>query len=256
MRHQIYILLISLLIINCNNESKEDTESENLFRDNIDLESVSLNKNLLQEKTLDSINDDSNTAKKTEQNVKIISKTQYLKDFLSEPINLIDFKKRYGPSNSGQLKANKYYYKPKDEGFYYKYMLFNGLGFGKNPMRYLNGKIMSEGDLFNSFQIYVYHFGHTGSFDFYDKNEVLIGFRSAGMHEALGKANLTGKTLQEIEALFGNDYIEAGNIIIYQYNNRVLSLKLKSSKVEWIKYYHQSSKVEKEKIPEHLIIFN
>lgn len=250
------VLLLALILYSCVNEEKEDAEYENLFPDKVDLESVSLNKNLLQKKTHDTINDGSDIEKRTEQNEKIIPKTEYLKDFLSEPINLIEFKKKYGSSNSGQLKPNKYYYKPEDEGFYYKYMLFNSLGFRKNPMRYLNGKIMSEGDLFKSFQIYVYHFGNTGSFDFYDKNEVLIGFRSAGIHEALGKANLVGKTLQEIEELFGNDYIVMGNIKIYQHNNRVLSLKLNSSKVEWIKYYHQSSKVEKEKIPEHLIIFN
>jgi hypothetical protein len=122
-------------------------------------------------------------------------------------------------------------------------------------MRYLNGKFMDEGALLREFQIYVYHFGKNQGFDFYNDDEVLVGFSCAGIHEALGRANIIGKSLQEIEELFGSEYIDCDSIKIYQHNNRVLSLKLKSSKVEWIKYFHQSSKVEKGKIPDHLIMF-
>ncbi len=230
MKQLIFISLISLLLINCNNEPKENAKSEDLIPDKVDL------------------------AEETEQNEKISPKTQYLNDFLLDPINLNEFKKKYGPSNSGACCSGiptNWLYKPENEGFYYQYMLFNLRG-----MSYLNGKIMGEGEQLRKFQIYVYHFGKNRDFDFYNDDEVLIGYSCAGMHEALGQTNIVGKSWQEIEEQFGNDYIDLDSIKIYQYNNRILSLKLKSSKVEWVKYFHQSSKVEKEKIPEHLIIFN
>ncbi|PLX20249.1 MAG: hypothetical protein C0599_09405 [Salinivirgaceae bacterium] len=233
MRHQIFILLISFLLINCNSESKEK---------------------VVHEQTFDSIKDDSEIGRKTSQNEEINPKTQYLKSFLLEPINLIEFKNKYGPSNSGGCCSGipiKWLYKPEKEGFYYQYMLFRQL----KGMRYVNGKIMGEGELFKNFKIYVYHFGENRDFDFYNNDEELIGFSCAGIHEALGQANIVGKSLEEIEELFGNEYIEFDSLKIYYLENRVLSLKLKSSKVEWFKYFNHSSKLEEDKIPEHLIKF-
>ena len=231
MRRQITRLLKSLLFTNCNNASKEDAKSENILPDKVD------------------------STKIAEPDEEIITKTKYLKDFLLEPINLIDFKSKYGPSNSGGCcsgNPKEWMYKPEKEGFYYQYMLFRKL----NEMQLANGKVMNETEQFRKFQIYVYHFGKNKEFDFFSDNEVLIGFSCAGIHEALGRANIVGKSFQEIEELFGNEFIDCDSIKIYQHDNRVISLKFKSSKVEWIKYFHQSSRVEKEKIPEHLIRFN
>ena len=182
-----------------------------------------------------------------------------IQSLLMDPIDLSEFKKSYGPSNSGAGCSEfptEWRHQPEKKGFYYEYMFFWKL---RREIRFLDGGPMSEGELFRNFKINVYHLGDNSEFDFYDNNEVLIGIRSAGSHEALGKLNLVGKSLKEIDSLFGNDYIEKKNVRIYHYNKRVLSLQFKTiqhvDKVESFIYSHLSRELDASNIPDMLLNF-
>ena len=182
-----------------------------------------------------------------------------IQSLLMEPIDLKEFKKSYGPSNSGAGCSEfptEWRHQPEKKGFYYQYMLFHKL---QEDMRYLDGKTMNEYDLFKNFRLFVYRFGDNGEFDFYDNTEVLIGLRSSGAHEALGKLNLVGKSLKELDEFFGNDYIEKKNVRIYHYNKRVLSLQITKiqdvEKVESLIYLHLSKELDKNNIPDMLLNF-
>ncbi len=93
--------------------------------------------------------------------VKPTKQNDALAAFLSVPIDLITFKIKKGPSNSGSFKASHWIYRPKEPGFFYQYKLF------VTPTRY------SEGERFRGFSIVVYKFGKEIG-DYYDSKEIYM----------------------------------------------------------------------------------
>jgi len=238
MRYSIVIPIILSILTSCYDTSKKPTEKSN---------SISIRNT-----------DDPSKLHYQQDSIKDLP-SSYIQSLLMSPIDLPEFKKSYGASNSGAGCSEfpiEWRHKPEKKGFYYEYMFFNKL---KRKIRFLDGGPMNESELFRNFKINVYHFGDNPEFDFYDNNEVLIGIRSAGSHEALGKLNLVGKSLKEIDSLFGNDYIEKKNVRIYHYNKRVLSLQFKTiqhvDKVESFIYLHLSRELDASNIPDMLLNF-
>ncbi len=250
MKNLIPVVYFSVILFSCTNSSDTKNESSGSIEDPND--SVSTVNTIHPDRKTDTIKVVDDTTVSIDLKEENISNTAFFERFLMEPINLSEFKNKYGPSNSGACCTGspENLHEPPKDGFYYQYMFFWKLA----SMRYSDGSAMSEGDLFMSFQIYVYHFGNNHDFDFFNNDEILIGLSCAGSHPGLGQANLVAKSLSEIEKLFGNDYIDLDSIKIYQYNNRVLSLKFNSSKVESYKYFHLSSMVSKNKVPKALLI--
>ena len=180
--------------------------------------------------------------------LKVVVEKSYLESFLENPIDFQQFKKDYGPSNSGGINGGPLY-KPDSVGMYLRFMLFNG---NRDRNRKLG---ISEGQKFKELQFYVYRYGKTVG-DFFNTNEILVGFKCKFKDPSVKKADLVGKTKKEINVLFGNEYIRYKNYRIYEKNNRVLSLCFDGQIVLWTKYYHLMSPVHKDNIPELLLEFN
>ena len=159
--------------------------------------------------------------------VKPTKQNHELAVFLSVPIDLITFKNKKGPSNSSQLKASSkttsWIYRPKNQGFFYQYMLF------PTPTRY------SEGERFFGFSVVVYKFGKKIG-DYYDSNETLIAIWSRLNDPDLGQANFVGRFVSEVKARFGEPSAVVGDVLIYHFNGRALSVHTKDGAVDWFKY--------------------
>ena len=161
--------------------------------------------------------------------------------FLSAPIDLIAFKNKKGPSNSGSIKASPWIYKPKEPGFFYRYMLFT------TPMRY------SEGERFFGFSVVVYKFGKEIG-DYYDSNETLVAIWCRLNDPDLGQANLVGRFASEIKTRFGKPFTVIGDVLIYHSNGRALSVHTKDGVVDWFKYVRLSRDIDTPKaVPEPLL---
>ncbi len=176
-----------------------------------------------------------------------ISNDTTIQDFLINPIDFQQFKEDNGPSNSGT--ANKTgLYKPNQAGMYLRFMLFQG-----NRARIKKLKLPDSFGM-TELQFFVYRFG-TEVGDFYDSNELLVGIKCRIRDPALGQANLVGKHITLIEKQFGKDFIQHDNCIIYQYQNRVLSLNIQGGNVSWFKYLYLAEPVTSNNIPKRLLKF-
>ncbi|MBU0768569.1 MAG: hypothetical protein KJ687_05730 [Proteobacteria bacterium] len=151
--------------------------------------------------------------------------------FLSVPIDLITFKIKKGPSNSGSFKASHWIYRPKEPGFFYQYKLF------VTPTRY------SEGERFRGFSIVVYRFGKEIG-DYYDSKEKLLAIWCRLRDPDLGQADLVGRFLPEIKARFGEPFAVVGDILIYHRHGRALSVHTKDGTVDWFKYVRLSRDID------------
>jgi len=166
-----------------------------------------------------------------------------LSALLLAPIDLPEFKRIKGPSNSSVMHANRDFYKPDREGFYYWYALFKG------PSK------QSESKRLRGFRLIVYKYG-TEAGDFYDRNEELIAIKSRFSDPHLGKLNLVGVSVDSIRKRFGAPFAAIDGLLIYHDNSHALSLGSANGSVKWFKYVrlHQSL-VDADNIPAALLKF-
>jgi len=166
-----------------------------------------------------------------------------LSDLLQNPINLSEFKRIKGPSNSSVMKGDNCYYKPEREGFYYWYAMF------KEPAK------LRESERLRGFRLIVYKYGKKPG-DFYDSNEELIAIKSRFADPQLGKLNLVGMSVDSIRKQLGSPFVERDGMLIYHINSRALSLGTASGNVKWFKYVRlQKCFVDTDNIPAALLKF-
>ncbi len=183
-----------------------------------------------------------------------------IQSLLMAPLDLAQFKKSYGPSNSGAGCSDfpiEWRFNPQKEGFYYQYMLFHSL---QRDMKNIEDVSFNEYQLFENFRIYVYHYGKNGAFDFFDENEELIGLRTSGSHTGLGNLDLVGKSIDNLHESYGTDYIQKDDVRIYHFRDRALSLKFRevngAERVEALVYAHLSKDLDKNNVPGMLLDFS
>ena len=161
-----------------------------------------------------------------------------LQQLLENPLDLVDFKEQYGPSNSGGISMNSsVYYRPDTTGFYYQYMLFYGL------KKALNQPVAEE-DLFHKFRIQVYYLGEeVGRFS--DTTELLVGMESAMTIPVLGELDLFGLDSIVIEDRFGSPLIRKKDYWIYQHHSNALIIGLEGKDhCAWWRYARLSEGVD------------
>jgi len=156
---------------------------------------------------------------------------EVLTAFLATPIDLVTFKEKKGPSNSGSFKENPWIYRPEEPGFFYQYKLFG------TPARF------SDGERLRGFSVVVYKFGKKIG-DYYDSNETLIAIWSRLRDPDLGQADLVGKSVPEIKERFGEPFAAVGDVLIYHHHGRALSVHTKDGTVDWFKYVRLSRGLE------------
>lgn len=156
-----------------------------------------------------------------------------LVEFLENPIDLIAFKKkkRNGVTTS-VTNGTEYYFNPngKNATFYVYY-------YPKDEI------IPKEID-----QIVVLKYGQN-KHSYEDETEAMIELRVFSKDSDLGKANLVGLTITELETEFGTDYLTLDNKIIYSNKNKVLIIELFDSKIKSFSYIRLNT----EKIDSSLI---
>jgi hypothetical protein len=124
------------------------------------------------------------------------------KEFLVNPINISEYKKLKGSSNSGGAKTYDFHYRPIDRGFYLKFFLFPSFGEqGPSIITFRKGKEMGS---------------------YIDEDEILIQFFSNRNDEDLKKLNLVGLSQEHIIEKLGNPSFKNNDILVYYYNNRIL----------------------------------
>lgn len=155
-------------------------------------------------------------------------------EFLENPIDLQDFKKKKGMRfTTSVTNGTEYYFNPKikDSLFYVYY--------------YPAEKFEDSREID---QIIVFKHGEN-KHRYEDQTETLIEFRVFNKDSDLGKANLIGLSKTELESEFGNDYLIFDNGIAYSHKNKVLILEMDSSKAKSFRYI----KLNTDKIENDLI---
>lgn len=156
-----------------------------------------------------------------------------LMKFLSNPIDLVEFKKKNnGYVTTTVTNGKEYYYHPKinDSILYsYNYITDNDRSKGVN-------------------EVIVFKFGEN-KHKFDDETEILIELRIVNNDNNLGHTSLIGFSQSELEHEFGSSYTIVDEHIIYSYQNKILILVMNNSFVQSFYY----SKLNNEKIERDLI---
>jgi len=149
------------------------------------------------------------------------SENSMLISFLENPIDLQEYKKVKGKSLSSVAKGRSYYYRPniKDSIFY------NYSSFPAN----------SDWTKMEPLRITVFKFGEN-KHSWEDTTEILIELRVEGKDEDLKAANLIGYTKDQMEAVFGQNYLILDHRMIYSYNNKILIVTLEDATVSAFRY--------------------
>ena len=150
-----------------------------------------------------------------------------LVQFLDNPIDLLDFKKKKGMEfTTSVTNGTKYYFQPriKDSIFYIYYYP----DFKKESIQIDQFVVFKHGENKHTYE---------------DQTETLIEFRIYNPDSDLGKANLYGLTKAELESEFGTDYLTFENGIAYSNKNRVLTIELKNSKVKSFRYIKLNTEI-------------
>lgn len=152
-----------------------------------------------------------------------------LNSVLRNPIDLVDYKKKYGPANSGTGKDKAFYNLPDTIGFTYEYMLFNGL------TREISPKPKPR-DLFHNFRINTYVFGNQVP-NYSDTNEVLLEIACSMNNPTLKRVNVYGMSRETVIFQFNHPQFELENHFIYQDSlNNTFCIHFKKNKADWYKY--------------------
>ena len=166
-----------------------------------------------------------------------------IKDLLENPIDLVDYKEKWGTSNGGGGGYDLDLFEVPDTiGQLYRFMLFHKLSqeLPSHP---------GESELFHGFEITVFRYGeHIG--DFYDKNEELLMIKCELDNTTLGDLNWHGKSDINIMDTYGPPQYEQDGCLIYTYQNKTITAHLTNGKVDWYKYVRLNKDIDlSESIP-------
>lgn len=153
-----------------------------------------------------------------------------LDSFLNQPFYLLKFKKKVGQSNNGGVKVYPFYFKPEINGFYNSFFMFSHckgyIGTNKTDT------VTSE----NGIEIITYKQFNLYKNSYIDPTEQMIAFKANFNHLDLPEMAFVGLDTTAIVKQLGNNYCVQNGAMFYTSSNKVLILKIKFSKVKWIKY--------------------
>lgn len=153
-----------------------------------------------------------------------------LNAFLEKPFDLHTFKKVQGMANSGGSGKEAYFFRPQNEGMYYRYFLFSrGFGYiGKDK----NRRVKSE----NGLVITVYKNLGPNRYQYLDTSETLIQVEATMNVEGLPELAFIGLRTNTVHDKLGVPDIVHRDCEIYQHKNYHLILKTSANKVVGLQY--------------------
>jgi hypothetical protein len=201
------LIVLSVLICSCQNEIKSSRHNEPKER-------------------VDKVHT-TETVKKENDSIGILSNEA--KEFLLNPINISEYKKLKGGSNSGSAKNYDFHYKPEFKGFYLRFFVFPNFGEnGPELITYRRGKEIG---------------------DYIDEDEILIQFFSNRKDEDLKELNLVGVSQKNVIEKLGNPTFKKNGILVYYYDNRILIHTIK-----WYRWAYLKRPINSyEDIPKELL---
>ena len=172
-------------------------------------------------------------------------------NLLTTPFDLQNFKKVKGQSNSGGASKKLYYFKPDTKGMYYRFFLFQPL----TGYKYVaGGKRTIEVRLQNGLQIITFKPFGKYQYDYSDPTETLIEVIAHYNDKNLQELAFIGLDTLSIKSKLGNKFLRKGGCFIFHYDKNVLTLKIKNGTVDWLKYTRLNFKLNKNNIPNGLLV--
>jgi len=172
---------------------------------------------------------------------------------LQNPFDLQQFKKAKGQSNSGGANLQPYFYKPDEEGVYFRFFLFRTMQAfvysssedKKYPVRSGSG-----------FQIITYKpFGKYRD-AYFDPTETLIEVVASYNDPDLPELAFVGLDSLIIKKKLGGNFIRKDSCFIYTKENKALVLNMSGGVVKCLKYARLKMKIVEDRIPEGLTAIN
>jgi hypothetical protein len=171
-----------------------------------------------------------------------------IQDLLNKPFDLQKFKKKKGQSNSGGAPKKTYYYKPNENGFMMRFMLFPPYG----------GYIGKDTSYLIKYPeaITIITFKPNGKHQdmFIDPNETLIEIILRLNDKDLPELAFVGMDTTSIKEKLGADFFRKDNCFIYANKKAALTLKISGKNVQWIKYTRLNFEMNASNIPTELLI--
>jgi hypothetical protein len=165
--------------------------------------------------------------------------------FLNNPFDLQKFKTKKGGSNSGWVRGENYFFKPQEEGVYFRFFLFYPRGFvyDRNENRKLYVK---PGD-----GLEIVTFKPPGKYreTFIDPTETLIQVTAAYNDPDLPELALVGLDSTSIKKRLGTPAIRKDSCLIYLYKEFGLSLHISNGAVDWIYYLRANTELKPSNLP-------
>lgn len=172
---------------------------------------------------------------------------------LINPFDLQKFKKAKGPSNSGGADVQAYYIKPKENGVYFRFFLFNQTQAFVYEANENKRKSIRPG---TGFQIITYKPLGKYRDDYFDPTETLIEVTASYNDPDLPELALVGLDTLIIKNKLGTDFIRKDGCFIYAKENNVLLLKIAEGLVTCLKYTRLNRKLTPAAIPEKLLVMD
>jgi hypothetical protein len=172
---------------------------------------------------------------------------------LRNPFDLHKFKKAKGPSNSGGADLRYYYFKPDEDGVYFRFFLFTKkMGYVYDSREHKRHPVRPGTGL----QIITYKPKGKYFEDYFDSNETLIEVSASYNDEDLPELAFVGLDTLIIKQKLGLEFIRKDSCFIYAKENNVLVLRVAEGVVKCLKYTRLNVKVTEAALPQGLTEIN
>jgi hypothetical protein len=160
--------------------------------------------------------------------------------FLQKPVDLQQFKKAKGPSNSGIADIQQYYFKPAEKGVYFRFFIFRS----PNTFIYSGTENKKQHVPYGTgFQIVTYKPPGKYRDAYLDPTEMLIEVTASYNDPDLPELAFVGLDTVTIKKKLGNHFIRKDNYFIYSADNNVLILNITEGVVKCLKYTRLNAKI-------------
>ena len=166
--------------------------------------------------------------------------------FLKNPFDLQKFKKKKGSSNSGLVRPQDYFYKPKEKGVFFRFFLFYPRGFiydrNENKKIYVRP---SDG-------LEVVTYKPLGKYrdTFIDPTETPIQVTANYNDPDLPELALVGLDSITIKKKLGEPLVRKDSCYIYLHKEYGLALRVSKGVVEWLHYLRANVPLMAGSLPE------
>lgn len=240
MRYCLILISLGYLASNCSQKSSDQiTDSEN---DGIsDTIIIAVDSTSRQ----DTGTIESEAIQVTEIEAQSTSQNPALIQLFKDPLDLRSFKIKKRSANSGSRVRRSYFPKQDTIGYFYNYFWFHEYR-RRSAIRNPHDAVI----------INTYIFGEEiGTYE--DVEERLVSIKGMVRDPDLERLDLVGRSIIELDSLFGSPQFTTDKHYLYHMNNDLLILGLEEKKVAWFNFLRTNLSLETlENVPSELLYYN